>query len=146
LAKPWMASVLVPMTPDDAGKTTALTLMGGLYTPDAGTILLGTESVTALPSCRISLAGLLSGGEQHMLTLARGLLAAPHILLLDEPSLGLAPIWCSSSLPSWWNGATLVQLSSWWTRGPFWPFPWLIVACARVRPDNPCRAGCSAVH
>ncbi len=36
-------------------------------------------------------AGLLSGGEAQMLALARGLIAAPRILLIDEPSLGLAP-------------------------------------------------------
>jgi branched-chain amino acid transport system ATP-binding protein len=50
------------------------------------------EYFPRLKERRLQLAGTLSGGEQQMLAMARAMMMNPAVVLLDEPSMGLAPI------------------------------------------------------
>ncbi len=56
------------------------------------------EAFPRLAERRSQLAGSMSGGEQQMLALARALMTAPRILLIDEPSVGLAPVLVSRTI------------------------------------------------
>jgi len=69
--------------------------MGAYSVGDKAAVEAGIERAYAmfprLKERSRQLAGLLSGGEQQMLAMGRALMATPRILLLDEPSMGLAP-------------------------------------------------------
>jgi branched-chain amino acid transport system ATP-binding protein len=89
------------MVPEGRGTFTRMTItenlqMGAFVRNDNAQIEIDIEKVfTIFPRLkerRNQLAGTMSGGEQQMLAMGRGLMANPKVLLLDEPSMGLSPI------------------------------------------------------
>ena len=99
---PWdLVKQGLAMVPEGRGVFTRMTIienlqMGAYIRNDQAEILLDVDKVfTIFPRLKErkdQLAGTMSGGEQQMLAMGRALMSRPKVLLLDEPSMGLAPI------------------------------------------------------
>ena len=99
---PWdLVKQGLAMVPEGRGVFARMTIvenlqMGAYIRTDKANVLADIDKVfTIFPRLkerRDQLAGTLSGGEQQMLAMGRGLMSRPKVLLLDEPSMGLSPL------------------------------------------------------